>query len=74
MLRKKVPGWVAEAIVATVFTFLGALALMFGMAHAHSIWPSVPAIGYSDSFFLLLWTDVVINAVLFGVRVKLLDD
>lgn len=70
---KAPPSWVRETVAALVLSFLGALALMFGMGHAHLIWQSVPPIGYWDAFFLLLWADIVINVVLFGVRVKVME-
>lgn len=71
--RHKPPGWFTEALTGIALVFLGALALMFGMEHANRIWPAVTPIGYWDAFFLLLWADIIVNAVLFGVRVKVMN-
>lgn len=73
-MAKAPPAWVREVVAGIALTFIGAMALMFGMGNAHEIWSGVPALGYWDSFFLLLWADVVVNAVLFGVRVKLIEE
>lgn len=71
-IRHKPPAWVTETLTALVLLFLGATALMLGMEHAHSIWLDVPPIGYGDAFFLLLYIDIVVNGILFGVRVKVM--
>lgn len=70
---RKPPAWVNEALTGIALTFLGATALMLGLEHAATIWPSVSALGYWDAFFLVLWADVVINASLFGARVKIME-
>lgn len=71
--RHEPPPWVVRSLTAVVLLFVGAYGLMLGMAHAHTIWPSAPALGYADSLMLMTAAGIVVRCTLFSTHVKVID-
>lgn len=64
---------ITQLTTAVALVFTGGMGLMLGLEHAHEIWPVVPALGYWDSFRFVLFADIAVSSLTFGVYVKVMD-